>query len=282
MPVVALEGNTTMTPIENDHADVLSREGTLPCSIQQKTATGLALHCVGMPPPMPDKKSAYRGGNKLCCICAGDASSYGVPFRRDKAISDTFMRPDDMEWEASDAVCAACVFFTTPSTFHGCVERRLPNVKLWPQASWRSYSHLFADGTHRVMKPTDWRAFFMLPPPPPFVAVVSLTGKKNILHRARVAQNSVRFPVQLEEESTWVEAREVRESIGLVEEALAAGWSRDEVLAGACKQSTALQMGITAWRVLKERIEATAQRHKASMQLATLAAHRPATEAVHA
>ena len=110
------------------------------------TATAVALVCVGQPPPQPDEKTAYKGGHTTCCLCGGPACAYGTPSTRNKVLAETFMHPDDMAFEASDAVCAACVFFTTPGTFRQCVGGKQPEVKPWPQASWRSYSHLFVGG----------------------------------------------------------------------------------------------------------------------------------------
>lgn len=246
------------------------------------TATAVALQCVGMPPPLPDRKAAYIGSDDICCVCGGDAGAYGTPFNRNKVLAETFMRPDDMAWERSDAVCSACAFFTTPSTFQQCVEGRLPDVKLWPQASWRSYSHLFAHGEHRVMKNTDWREVFLNPPEPPFVAVISQSGKKNILHRAQVAGSRSRFPVQLEEETVWVTACLMELHIGVVEIALSHGWTREEVLAGDCKQNTALRMGLGEYSELRSIIRRGLNADLNGMRLAVIAAHRPAMEAAHA
>lgn len=247
------------------------------------TATAVALRCVGKPPPQPDKRTRYTGREGAeCCICAGPANAHGPAFKRQGVVAETFVRPDDMAWEQSDAVCGACVFFITPSTFHGCVEGRLPHVKLWPQASWRSYSHLFADGDHRVMKPSDWRAFLIDPPAPPFVAVVSTNGKKNILHRAEVGFDRACYPVQLDEETVWVWSFIIRDYILLVEEALAAGWTRDEVLAGECSQKTALRMGLVLWYIMRGRIVQKVCEDLNYMRLAVIAAHRPVKKSVHA
>ena len=110
------------------------------------TATAVALSCVGQPPPQLDEKTAYGGEDTICCVCGGPANVHGRPFGRRKVLAETFMRPDDMAYEGSAAVCGACVFFTPPGTFRQCVAGKQPEVKLWPQASRRSYSHLFVGG----------------------------------------------------------------------------------------------------------------------------------------
>ncbi|CAO3460749.1 hypothetical protein [Azospirillum argentinense] len=64
-------------------------------------------------------------------------------------------------------------------------ERGLP-VKLWVNAAWRSYSHLFTLDGHAVAGRGDWRSFLLTPPEPPFLAVMTTAGAKNLIYRGTV------------------------------------------------------------------------------------------------
>jgi CRISPR type IV-associated protein Csf1 len=54
------------------------------------------------------------------------------------------------------------------------------------------------------------RSICVNPPSPPFVICLSESGQKHILYLAHVARSRDRFPVQLEEETVWVEPRSLR------------------------------------------------------------------------
>ena len=128
---------------------------------------------------------------------------------------------------------------------------------------------------HRVMRQRDWREVLLDPPQLPFVAVVSLAGKTKILHRAAVALDRESFPVQVEEDRVWVISSLMAFFIHLVESALAAGWTRDEVLSGECRQSVAFRMGLGGWMRLRADLHRSRDADALAFRLAVLAAHRP-------
>src|SRR5690606_40393454 len=59
------------------------------------------------------------------------------------AIAPTFTQVDFAVVEDSGTVCRACAALTKAATFQEVVRARGMDVKLWTQAGWHCYSHLF-------------------------------------------------------------------------------------------------------------------------------------------
>lgn len=253
---------------------------------------GFALGILGTAALDPDARSAHPDPGAPCCICGGRAGEHGTPWIRRKAINDSFGPVDTFEAPESSSVCGACAFFAVGKTFHaevtgrgpvapqtgGLRDRRFASVKLWPQASWRSYSHLFsARDSHVIPRKADWRAFLTVPPEPPFLAIMTTAGTKNILYRGTVALDRDLFPVLVDEDTTWVDRHAFAEVLADFERAYAAGFSKDSLLSGDYNQAAVLAMGIAAWRDLEAPLAAHRAQRLPLMRLAHFVAIRPDT-----
>ena len=235
-----------------------------------------ALGVLGQGGLEPDPRSAHLDPGAPCCICGGRAGEHGTPWIRRRAINDSFGPLDTFAEPESPAVCGACAFFAVGKTFQAEIARRSLDVKLWPQASWRSYSHLFSarDG-HVIPRKADWRAFLATPPEPPFLAVLTTAGTKNILYRGTVALDRDLVPVLVDEDTTWVDRRAFAQVLADCEAPYAAGFSKDSILSGGYNQAAVLALGIAAWRDLEAPLAAHRAQRLPLMRLAHFVATKP-------
>jgi CRISPR type IV-associated protein Csf1 len=238
-------------------------------------ACAFALEVLGAEALNPSSKQEYSGADR-CCICGGEADRFGKPWARKHAINESYGPLNSFAEPGSPAVCGACAYFAVGRTFADQVTRRGLTVKLWPQASWRSYSHLFSQRDGYVIGNKDaWRAFLANPPEPPFLAVLTTTGKKNILYRSTVAHSRDLFPVLVEEDVTWVERAVFQDVLKDFEAAYTSGFSKDSILSGDYSQAAVLALGIAAWRALEAPLAVHRAQRLPMLRLAHFVATRP-------
>jgi hypothetical protein len=237
-----------------------------------------ALGVLGSAALEPATKQAFADGSRPCCICGQRSNTHGRPWARKHAINASYGLLDSFAAPDSQAVCGACAFFAVGKTFADQVTGRGLDVKLWPQASWRSYSHMFSsrDG-HVIGNKAAWRGFLSDPPAAPFLAILTTTGKKNILYRGTVARGRDLFPVLVEEDVTWVDRLVFAEVLGDFETAYTAGFSKDSILTGDYNQAAVLSVGIARWQSLDAPIAAHRARRSPMLRLAHFVATRPET-----
>jgi hypothetical protein len=243
------------------------------------TASSFALACLGVEAIQPNEKEAFTGIGAPCAICGEDAHAHGMAWNRQKAITSSFGPVESFANQASEAVCGACAHFAVGRTFQAVVHAKdlEGKIKMWPQVSWRSYSHIFVEGHgHIIPSRDDWRAFLTAPPDRRFLAVMTSSGKKNILYRSTVAEDNAFFPVQVEDGVTWVHSETFSFVLSGFEDALAAGLRRDELLTGNYSASSIFKVGRQTWTAHEDAIRDHRTRRLSLLRLAHAVGKRPA------
>lgn len=242
-----------------------------------RSPCGFALLALGAAPLSPADKDSFLGAAP-CRVCGGPADAHGPAWKAERIVADSFGPAESLGAPRSPAVCGACAFFAVGRTFQESVRARGLPVKLWVNAAWRSYGHVFSAAGHMVPRREDWRAFLLSPPEPPFLAVMTTAGTKNLLYRATVAEDRDLFPLLVEEATVWVGRAAFGRVLADFEAALADGLSRDALLSGRHSTSTILKVGKDKWR----RHETALAPHRAArlalLRLAHAVASRPGAE----
>lgn len=242
------------------------------------SATRFAWACIGggsWEPPQPRRGARY-GADPVCWLCGGETQGVGWP--RETAIPTTFAGHNTASAPHSATVCQPCAAFASGESWQRHVASRSPAGvgKVWQQASWRSFSHLFASPDHHECPgPARWREILLDPPQPPFLAIVSLSARKNLIYRARVAAGRERFPVQIEESAAWVERVRLADCLAAFEALTDLGFRRDDVLSGDYHPAQTLKVGLSVWRAGEDRIRPWRAGEPDLMQLCHLIARRP-------
>lgn len=252
-------------------------DGTV--SFPERVSAGpcsFALSVLGCGGLEADAKASFQG-DAVCRVCGGDAAAHGTPWRHDRIIEETFAQRSDLTAPDAPAVCGACAFFAVGRTFKAEVARRGLDIKLWASAGWRSYSHVFSGAGHIVPKRADWRSLLLTPPEPPFLAVMTTAGAKNLLFRGTVARDRELFPILVEETTVWVERHAMAEVLADFEAAYAAGLSKDSILTGRYSTSAVLKVGIARWQGLEAPLAVHRAKRLPLMRLAHFASEKTAT-----
>lgn len=214
-------------------------------NVSYVSPTQFALDCIGQENPASESRN--NDSSDPCWLCGGPTQGHGID--RKSAIPDTFASHNSARCQSSGIVCTSCAYFAVGKTWHDHVASSPSlDVKLWGTASWRNYGHFFSPGNHECPKPARWREILVSPPEGPFLACVSLTGQKNLIFRGVVALDSAFFPVQVEEETMWIDRADFVRCLEAFEAVMALGIGRDQVLTGRYHQSSIMKAGIAAWR----------------------------------
>ena len=255
------------------------------------SATQFAWACAGAgdyPPPVPRRAHLPRfGPDAVCWLCGGPTEGVGWP--RKSGLAETFCDHNSAERLDSQTVCQACVA-TSSSDGWAQYCRAHPERGLWitfpakdgkkPRAfNWLYSSHLFSANAHETPSRARWREILMAPPAPPFLAVMALNGKKQILFRGRVSQSREAFWVQADETRVLVRPAEFAACLADFEALYAAGFSKDSIVSGQYHTGQMAKVGLGAWRRLELAIRPWRERHPGYLILAHHCAQRPAEEA---
>lgn len=213
------------------------------------------------PPPAPRKGPRY-GPDAACWLCGGP--THGVGWPRKLGLADTFCDHNKAMRLDSNTVCQACV---ATSSSNGWLQycRAHPERGLWThfpdkgngnprQFNWLYASHLITPGHHETPSRARWREILLDPPAPPFLAVMALNGKKQILFRGRVSQSRDAFWVQADEWRVLVRPVKFAACLGAFEQLYAAGFSKDAILSGRYHPAQLTKVGLRAWRALEDAI----------------------------
>ena len=212
-----------------------------------------AYRCLAQTAPEP-KDADRLLASGTCAVCGGDAHAFGPARLRRRVLSDSFAPVETLVAPAAEGVCAACFHFASGATFQEAVARMESPVKVWPQVSWRNYSHLFTAAGHVILGRAGIRSLILDPPQPPFMGIVSEAGKKNLVHRAPIAHDRQRFPVLVEEAVVWVEPAIAREIMSDFESALSDGLRRDDLLTGDYAAASIFKVGRHVWAHHEDRM----------------------------
>lgn len=219
-----------------------------------------------MPPAKPAAAST-------CWLCGGDTGGEGWPLRA--AIKPTFTNHNQARDNTSDAVCQPCVAMQDKGTWEAYVKAH-PDMKLKTghAMSWRCYSHLFHLGGHECPDRKRHRAILLDPPEPPFLLVIATSGQKHLIFRSQIAYSREHFPVQLEEETVFIQREMFRRLLLDFESGLNAGIGRDDLLTGKYHPATPKRIGVRDWRALEAKLSPWRRIKPEWMQIAHHVAQR--------
>ena len=230
------------------------------------TASQFAARIVGFdkyPPPI-----AATGDR--CWLCGGFTN--GVGWRREDWIKPTFTNHNEACCLDSDAICQACVAMSSKEPWEQYVAAHPEmGLKTGHAMSWRFYSHVFSHVGHRCPTKPEWRMLLVEPPEPPFLCVISTSGQKHLIFRARVSHSRDRYWLRFEDQLLYVDRRSIAQRIALVEQALAAGMVRVEIESGQYRPKLpAGVVSVAEWLTITSSLD---EARIADPQLLTLACH---------
>ena len=187
------------------------------------------------------------GASNRCWLCGGSTGGVGWPQRL--AIAPTFTQHNTAACADSDAVCQSCAAVTRAESFQALVARRGLPLKVWTQCGWHSYSHYVReDGGYEAPTPSRMRAILLEPPDGRWLLTLNTTGQKHTIFRARVATTPAWFPVQLDEETLWTSAADLRECLAAFEALAAIGCGKDGIQTGRYHPADTMRAGVALWR----------------------------------
>lgn len=240
------------------------------------TATQFAWDCLGRPafPPPEPRRGGRFGADAVCWLCGGPTGGAGWP--KAVCLAPTFTNHNVAAAPGSDTICQACAYFGRGESWadYAAAHPDL-GLKVGRPIGWRNYSHVFAAGRHACPTRATWKGWLLAPPPPPFLFVVAESGQKHLLFRARVAANAERYPVQVEEETLWVERAVLAAGVAAVEAGLAAGLARDEIATGRYAPHRLLALGPGPAAAIEAAIVPYRRRQPGLLRLACLVARKP-------
>jgi hypothetical protein len=211
------------------------------------TATGLIYQAAGSP-VMPGNVAG------VCRACG--AEGVGVLFGdwvKEGFTNHDLLRPGSI-------VCRACLFsFEDKSALLMLKTNRPTRQKM------RTYSHFVVEGQWHALTKANKREMRELLASNPAVAVISESGQKHLVFRARVGW------WQFEELSMLPDWARVESLIVPIEE-LMTGFSKAEIESGNYIAHRVQKFGLTRWRELSEPLKAV--RLSAYFQLALFLAQR--------
>lgn len=223
------------------------------------TASQFAWGCCAAgdyPPPLPKRGPQY-GPDPVCCLCGGETS--GVGWHRKDGIAPTSTDMPSMACYASQTVCQACVATMQSSGWAQYVaahpDRGLKAAfdqkegKAQRAWNWLYSHHLFvAPDQHECPDRARWRDILANPPQPPFLAILTTSGKKQLIFKSRVAHSRDLFPLQFEDESMLIAPGDFVEALTDFDRLYQLGFSKDSILTGDYHNKTLLDVGISRWR----------------------------------
>lgn len=232
------------------------------------------------PPPEPRRGSRY-GADDACWLCGGPTAGVGWP--RKLGLADTFCDHNKAARMDSATVCQACVA-TSASLGWEQYCRAHPERALWiafpakdgkkPRAfNWLYASHLFRPGFHESPSRARWREILTDPPTPPFLAILAISGKKQLIFRGRVSQDRHAFWVQADDTRVLVRP-DFADCLAAFEVAYNAGFSKDSIVSGQYHSGQMAKVGLAEWRRLDQAMRPWRERQPGYLILAHHCAQR--------
>ena len=234
------------------------------------------------PPPEPRKGARY-GDDVVCALCGGETQGVGWP--RKLGLPDTFTDIPYMVAPASQTLCQACVATARSEGWAQYVaahpERGLKAAfeqkegKAQRQWNWLYSSHLFYAGGHECPDRARWRAILSDPPQPPFLAIIAMAGKKQLIFKSRVAQSRDQFPIQIDDDSVLVHREQYMAALDDFMALYLLGFSKDSIVSGDYHPASLMAAGTDRWRPAEERAFVWRRREPGLWRLCHYVAQRP-------
>lgn len=186
--------------------------------------------------------AAGKAGPAGPCWLCGSMVAEGEGWRLKDFLTPTFTNHTLAAAPSSDTVCQPCVYLGSGESWRAyCASRPEMGLKAVHPLSWRSYSHVFAPGMHACPARAEWRRWLLEPPPPPFVFVLTETGKKHVIYRALASYDRDRYWLQVEEDRVLIDRVLFAPVLERFEALLMAGFTREEVRSGVYSQGRLLK-----------------------------------------
>jgi len=252
-----------------------------------QTASQFAWACADAgdyPPPEPKKKGAPRYGSDNACWLCG-APTYGVGWPRKIALNTTFCDHNSAKRIDSDTVCQACVATSQSAGWLQYCQAH-PDRGLWthfpdkgngdPRSfNWLYASHVFTPGHHETPDRKRWREILADPPEPPFLMILAVSGKKQVLFRGRVSQSRESFWVQADATRILVRPERFTACLSAFEALYHAGFSKDSIVSGDYHSGQLAKTGLATWKSLEDAIRPWRESEPGLMQLCHHCAQKP-------
>lgn len=235
------------------------------------------------PPPEP-KRGPRFGPDAVCYLCGG--ATGGVGWHRKDALGASFTDIPQAAQLPSATVCQSCVATTQSAGWIQYVtaypERGLSAY--FPQKedkaprgwNWLYSHHLFvAPNHHECPDRARWRTILANPPEPPFLAILAVSGKKQLIFKSRIAHSRERFPLQLEDETVLIEPARFAAALADFDRLYRLGFSKDSILTGDYHNKTLLDVGLSRWREAEAPALAWRKRDPALWAVCHYVAQRP-------
>lgn len=251
------------------------------------TASQFAWRCCAAgdyPPPIPKRGERY-GPDAICCLCGG--ATGGVGWHRKDGIAPTSTDLPSIVCPVSQTVCQACVATMQSSGWAQYVaahpERGLKAAfdqkegKVPRPWNWLYSHHLFtALDHHECPDRARWREILANPPKPPFLAILTTSGKKQLIFKARIAYSRDGFPLQCEEESLLIRPAEFQCVLTDFMRLYLLGFSKDSILTGHYSPKALLDCGLSRWREAEAPLIEWRRRNPQLLAVVHYVAQRPA------
>ena len=219
------------------------------------------------PPPADRNGKTLYGQHSYCWLCGGETHQKG--WRHKDGLAPTFCDHNVAKRLDSDTVCEACV--ATSST-KGWITyaSRYPERQLWthfpkkgekePRAfNWLYGSHVFTLGHHESPDRKRWREILLDPPEPPFVLIMTVSGKKQLVFRGRISHSKDTFWLQCEDQKVLINRLPFSQCLSDFEALYNEGFSKDSIVTGHYHTGQLAKTGMK-WRALEANIKHWRQR----------------------
>lgn len=210
------------------------------------------------PPPLPKRSTQARyGADADCCLCGGDTKGVGWP--RKLGIAPTSTDIPYMQRPTSQTVCQACVATMQSAGWIQYAaahpERGLKLAfeqkegKAVRQWNWLYSHHLFiAPDRHECPDRARWREILANPPNAPFMAILTTTGKKQLIFKGRISYNPEIYFLQVDDDSVCIKREDFIAALADFNHLYLLGFSKDSILSGIYHNKTLLDVGIKKWK----------------------------------
>lgn len=170
--------------------------------------------------------------DEKCYLCGGYTDGHGRPVSI--AILPTFTDRDKARFPQSQSICPGCAFCLSFS-------------------SLRNYSMISTE--NKLLHPTrqELRQNLLLPPEPPFVFCVAVSGQKWLHFRTKISFSEDNFPVQFEETLVYVNVEQFTFLLSIIE-VLYDVFSKEEIFTGDYKQNRIKQFGISRFQQTEDKL----------------------------
>lgn len=198
-----------------------------------------------------------------CWLCGGETNSVG--WRLKDALSSNFTDCNSAARLDSRALCQSCAA-TASSVGWAQYVQRYPERGLWEHfpekegkavraCNWLYFSHVFAENYHETPTRARWRDVLSNPPVPPFLLIMAVSGKKQILFKGRISHSQDAYWIQYETQSVFIHRHQFISCLTAFERLYNAGFSKDSIVSADYHQGQLVKVGLSAWREMESAIK---------------------------